>query len=189
MFYLKAITAILLSMLSLTVAAELKNTVEYKYYVISPRTVYEIKPELMRHSPIRAGSGSYNGHTDWYIDWKYHPAPGPYGCQLHNIVTRVHVIHTLPALSEYVSDKQTIDVFKQFNEALTRHEKNHGNNGLAAAREIDKALSEMPPQRDCRSLSRMADDIASAIVQKYIRADNEYDRITRSGETEGATIH
>ena len=167
----------------------LRESVEYKYYVISPRRPQEIKPELMRHSPIRAGNGSFNGHTDWYINWKYQPAPGPYGCQLHNIITRVHVIHTLPALSEYVTDKQTIDVFNTFNDALTRHEKNHGSNGLAAAREIDKTLSEIPPQRDCRYLSRMADDIASAIVQKYIQADDEYDRLTRNGETEGATIY
>jgi predicted secreted Zn-dependent protease len=209
MSYTKTAAGFLLSALALTVTASpsgttesakysqqdttrsnaLRESVEYKYYVISPRRPQEIKPELMRHSPIRSGNGSFNGHTDWYIDWKYQPAQGPYGCQLHNIITRVHVIHTLPTLSEYVTDKQTVEVFNKFNTALTQHEKNHGSNGLAAAREIDKTLSEIAPQRDCRYLSRMADDIASAIVQKYIRADDEYDHLTRNGETEGATIY
>ena len=63
--------ACLLLMISTGALAEVIETIEYKNYVISPRTVYEIKPELMRNTPIRDRSGSYNGHTDWYIDWQY----------------------------------------------------------------------------------------------------------------------
>lgn len=187
--YLKPLTGFILLLVSFTVIAEAIESIEYKYYVISPRSPYEIKPELMRHSPIREGSGSFNGHTDWFIDWKYQAAPGPYGCRLHSIRTTVRVVHTLPALSKNVTDKQTIEVFNKFNEALTQHEKNHGNNGLLAAREIDKALNGMQPHPDCRYLTRTADDIGNSIVQKYIQADNEYDRTTNSGLTEGAVIY
>ena len=165
------------------------ETIEYKYYEISPRAPYEIKPELMRRSPIREGGGSFNGHTDWYINWKFQASPGPYGCQLSSFQTTVHVIHTLPRLSSYVTDKKTIEVFNTFNKALTQHEKNHGNNGLTAAREIDKAFAEIQPQQNCRYLSRMINDIGNAIVQKYIRADDEYDRTTQNGFTEGAVIY
>lgn len=174
---------------SLSISAETIETVEYKYYEISPRSPYEIKPQLMHNSPIRAGGGSFNGHTDWYIDWKYQTASGPSGCQLHDIRTNVHIIHTLPALGQHVQDKQTIEVFNKFNTALTQHEKNHGNNGLTAAREMDKLFNEIQPQPDCRQLSRMVDDIGNSVVQKYIHADNEYDRITNNGLTEGAIIY
>lgn len=174
---------------SFTSIAEIIETVEYKYYVISPRTPQEIKPELMRHSPIRAGSGSFNGHTDWFIDWRYQTTQQRYGCQLLNAQTKVHVIYTLPALSEYVTDQQTIDVFNKFNDALTKHEANHGKNGLTAAREIDKAISEIPTQQNCRHLSRTFDHFGNTIVQKYIKADDEYDRVTQNGKTEGAVIY
>ena len=83
---------------SFSINAETIESVEYKYYEISPRTPYEIKPELMRRSPIREGGGTFNGHTDWYVSWKYQSGPGPYGCQLNNIQTTVHVVHTLPVL-------------------------------------------------------------------------------------------
>ena len=181
--------SLFLLLLSFTVAAEAIESVEYKYYEISPRTPYEIKPELMRRSPIRAGSGSYNGHTDWYIDWNYTTAPGPYGCQLTNIQTKVHVIHILPVLSEHVTDKQTIEVFNKFNDALTKHEKNHGNHGLSAAREMDKIFHEIEPQQNCRSLARMVDGIGNSIIQKYTQMDDEYDRTTNNGEAEGAVIY
>ena len=174
---------------SLPVGAEPTESVEYKYYEISPRTPYEIKPELMRRSPIREGGGTFNGHTDWFVDWKHQTRPGPNGCQLIDSRTSVRVIHTLPVLSSNVTDKKTIEVFNKFNAALTQHEKNHGNNGLAAAREIDKAFGELQPQRDCRQLSRSINDIANSIIQKYTRADNEYDRMTNNGHTEGAFIY
>jgi len=143
----------------------------------------------MRRSPIRSGDGSFNGHTDWYIDWQYGTAAAPHGCQLNNIQTKVHVIYILPALSEYVTDKQTIDVFNKFNTALTQHEKNHGNHGLSAAREMDKVFNEIQPQQSCHSLARIVDGIGNSIVQKYAQKDNEYDRATNNGATEGAVIY
>ncbi len=187
--YTKLLFGFLILTSSFTCLAETIETIEYKYYVISPRSPYEIKSELIRNSPIRDGGGSFNGHTDWYIDWKFHAAPGPYGCQLYNVSTKVHVIHTLPALSERVTDKQTIEVFNKFNVVLTQHEKNHGNNGLTAAREMDKLFSEIQPQQNCRYLSQMVNDIGNSTVQKYIHADREYDRITNNGLTEGAVIY
>lgn len=186
---IKTLAAVLLLGSSLAATAETIESVEYKYYLISPQSPWTIKPELMRYSPIRDRRGSFNGHTDWYIDWYFRPLAGPYGCKLADIKINVRVVHTLPALSEHVTDKQTIEVFNRFSEALTEHEKNHGNNGLQAAREIDRAFQALPPQRDCRSLTRMAEEAGKAIVQKYIQKDNEYDYMTRNGETEGAVIY
>lgn len=189
MFYLKSLSGFILLLISTASIAETIESIEYKYYVISPRSPYQIKPELIRRSPIREAGGTFNGHTDWYIEWKYEAAPTPDGCQLNDIKTTVHVVHTLPALSEQVTDKQTIAVFNKFVAALTKHENNHGNNGLSAAREMDKLFSEIPKQTDCRQLSRMVNDIGNSTVQKYIHADNEYDRTTHNGATEGAVIY
>lgn len=169
--------------------AQAIESIENKYYEISPRSPYEIKQELMRQSPVRAGSGSYNGHTDWYINWSFLATRDSYGCRATQIQTKVHVVHILPALSANVTDQQTIEIFNKFNTALTAHEKNHGNNGLLAAREIDKALNEIQPQRDCQSLTRMINNIGNSLVQKYTAKDNEYDRITNNGFTEGAVIY
>lgn len=170
--------------------AEIIKTVEYNYYDISPRNVGEIKPELMRRSPIRSGGGSsYNGRTDWYIDWKFQSSVGPNGCQVTGYQTHIRTVYTLPRLSEYVTDPQTIEVFDKFDAALVAHEKNHGEHGLSAAREIDQMIGEAPPQRDCRSLSRMVNGIGESVIKKYAALDDEYDRSTRNGMTEGAVIY
>ncbi len=181
--------ATLLLIASVNAMAETVESIEYKYYLISPRAPHEIKPELMRNTPIRERGGSFNGHTDWYIDWQYQTIQGPGICHIKNIKTKIHVVHILPALSEHVSDEQTIEIFNKFSEALTLHEKNHGNNGLSAAREIDSALNNMPAQQNCRYTIRMINETGNSIVKKYADADREYDRITQSGLTEGAVIY
>lgn len=172
-----------------SVSAQTIETVEYKNYTISPRSPYEIKTELMRNTPIRSRGGSFNGHTDWYINWSYQSTSSPYGCQLSDIKTSVHVVHILPVLSDHVSDQQTIEVFNKFRAALTQHEGNHGNHGLSAARDIDAAISTITTAQNCRYISRLVDDLGQQIVQKYIQQDDEYDRATNSGETEGAVIY
>ena len=179
----------LLLITSIDTIAETIESIEYKNYVISPRAAHEIKPELMRHTPIRDYKGSYNGHTDWYIDWQYQTRQEANICRINQLKVKVHVVHILPRLSEYVTDKQTIEVFNRFNAALTQHEKNHGNNGLSAAREIDKALNALQPQRSCHRTSWLIDDIGHSIVKKYVAADKEYDRTTNNGMTEGAVIY
>ena len=186
---MKITLSLILLLTSLTTLAAATESIEYQYYVISPRSPHEIKPELMRNSPIREGGGSFNGHTDWYVDWKYQTAPSPYGCQLRNSHVNVRVVHILPALSEYVTDTQTIEVFNQFNDALTQHELNHGKHGLSAAREIDEAFGVAQAQQNCRQMSRMLNDIGNAIVRKYAQKDSEYDYTTKNGFTEGAVIY
>ncbi len=178
-----------LLLVSFAAGAQVIESIEFRHYEISPRTPAEIKPELMRHSPIRTRYGSYNGRTDWHIDWKSRSTHTHNGCQLTATQTRVHVVYTLPALSKRVHDPQTIDVFNTFNDALTQHELNHGKHGLAAAREMDRLFNEIPPQRNCRILARIVDDIGNATVRKYAQLDRDYDRRTRNGETEGAVIH
>jgi len=179
----------LLASLSMTGQAEMLKKIEYKYYQISPRAPHEIKPELMRNTPIREFGGSFNGRTNWFIDWNFYSHATQYGCKLTNAITKVRVVYILPALSEYVTDAQTIEAFNKFNDALTKHEHTHGSHGLQAAREIDEAFKQIPPQRNCRNLGRYVDNMANSIVNKYSRIDEEYDRSTRNGETEGAVIY
>ena len=66
-------------------------------------------------------------------------------------------------------------VRKEFDEmyaALLRHERNHGKNGIRAARDIEKAK--------CKG--------GDAIIARYLQADKDYDRKTKHGKTEGVRL-
>ena len=189
MFLLKSILSLILLVSSFAIAAKTIETVEFKYFVISPQSPNDIRHELIRNSPIRNRQSLFTIHANWSIDWEYKAAPGPNGCKLYDIKTKVYVVHTLPSLSEQVIDKQTIETFNKFNDALTQHQDKHGNIGLSAAREIDETLQTIQPQQNCQHLARMVGATGRSIVQKYIQYDHEYDRTTNYGETEGAVIY
>ena len=170
-------------------SAEITSHAEDRFYVISPRSPHDIKNELRRMTPLRERGGSFNGRTDWKIDWRYQTTGDANGCNIHNVKVNISIVTTLPALSQYVTDPQTIKAFERFRDALVAHERNHGKNGLAAAEEIDAALSSIPTQRDCNAVSRLAEQYSQSIINKYVQKDREYDYRTRNGMTEGAIIY
>ena len=160
-----------------------------KYYTISPRTAQDIARELNWRSPIHENGNTFHGHTDWNISWNYQVQQLPDGsCALTNIQTSIETKYTLPKLDERITNQDIISRFNRFDKALTKHEHNHGANGLKAVSEIDEALHTLTPQRNCRQLDQHANQIGHNIVRKYIAIDNEYDRSTQNGRTEGAYI-
>ena len=169
-------------------AAEVSSTAEDHFYIISPRSPYDIKNELRRMTPLRERGGSFNGRTDWKIDWRYQTTGDAGGCNIHDVKVKINIVTTLPALSQYVTDPQTIREFERFRDALVAHERNHGKNGMAAANEIEQALKSIPTQRDCNAVSRMAEQRSQAIINKYVQKDHQYDYTTRNGMTEGAWL-
>ncbi len=168
--------------------AEVIENVHTEHYTIAPRTPYDIKRELNWRSPIRENGHVFHGRTHWIISWQYTSQQKPEGCRILDVTTEVEVKYILPALDTRVSDPNTTERFNRFSEALVAHERNHGANGLKAAREIDASILALPPQTDCRQLENTANATGQAIISKYAAIDNEYDRRTMNGRTEGAFI-
>jgi len=171
-----------------SISASYPETNLTEYYTISPRAPQDISRELNWRSPIRENGVTYHGHTDWNVSWNYRVQEIPGGCAVTNIQTRIEIKYTLPTLDERITNPDIISRFDRFNAALTKHEHNHGANGLKAVSEIDEALHTLAPQRNCRQLDRQANQIGHGIIRKYIDIDNEYDRSTQNGRTEGAYI-
>jgi len=177
-----------LSILGSNANASYLETTMTEYYTISPRAPQDILRELNWHSPIREHGTTFHGHTDWNISWNYKVQQIPGGCTISGIQTRIDIKYTLPILNERTTNAATVLRFKAFNDALIKHEHNHGANGLKAANEIDAALHSIAPQRNCQQLDRYANQLGHGIIQRYIDIDNEYDRSTQNGRTEGAYI-
>ena len=75
-----------------------------------------------------------------------------------------------------------------FLEALRRHEEEHKEHGLKAAREIETVVLAVKPASNCEDLGAAANAAAEAIVAKYQALDEEYDRKTDHGRNQGATL-
>jgi predicted secreted Zn-dependent protease len=78
--------------------------------------------------------------------------------------------------------------WQQFADALKRHEDDHKDHGLAAGKEIEAALLAAKPESNCEDLAAAANSVAEAIVTKYQKVDQDYDRKTDHGRSQGATL-
>ncbi|HHO59699.1 MAG TPA: DUF922 domain-containing protein [Thiotrichales bacterium] len=165
------------------------ETVQTIHYAIAPATPYDILRQLNWRSPIRGNNAIYHGNTDWNIKWRFTTQQQQGVCRIRDIHTTVTVTYTLPVLDKSVTDQNTIARFEKFSKALEKHEHNHGRNGLTAAKEIDDALQALKPQASCRQLEQTANRIGRGIVSKYSAIDDDYDRRTQNGRTEGAFIN
>lgn len=70
------------------------------------------------------------------------------------------------------------------------NEKDRGgcDHGLAAGKEIEAALLAAKPASNCEDLAVAANSTAEAIVKKFQKLDQDYDRKTGHGGSQGATL-
>lgn len=183
------LSTFILFLLAFNTDASPTNSVKTVFYSIYPQNQYDILRELNYRSPVRSNAMVFHGNTDWNVSWRFQLQPVPGGCKLTSIKTHVDITYTLPALDGRVKDKETRKRFNAFSEALTRHEHNHGKNGLKAAKDIDDGLHNLRPAGNCRQLEQEANALGHRIVKQYSEADSEYDRVTQNGRTEGAFIN
>jgi predicted secreted Zn-dependent protease len=78
--------------------------------------------------------------------------------------------------------------WQKFVAAVRRHEDVHKDNAIKAGTEIETMLLSVKPHSNCEDLARTADAAAEEIVRKYQKLDEEYDRKTRYGRSQGATL-
>jgi predicted secreted Zn-dependent protease len=122
-----------------------------KHYSIKGKTADEIKANMKKKGP----KGHW-GYTEWYVKWSG-------SCKVD-----VSVKYIMPKLTS----KAPADVKKSFDKMyakLLKHEKNHGQSGILAGKEIEA--------KKCKN--------GDAILKKYNKRDKADDKKTKHGFTEG----
>ncbi|WP_298295485.1 DUF922 domain-containing protein [uncultured Litoreibacter sp.] len=133
-----------------------KITEQTKTYPVSATTATGLKAEMERRGPK-----GFWAYTSWNIRWTA-------GCAV-----RVKVVYTLPKHKNPSAMSPAVrKAFDAMLAALVDHEKQHGANGINAAREIDRA--------GCNGGQR--------IIRKYNKADRDLDRRTNHGAKTGVIL-
>ena len=79
--------------------------------------------------------------------------------------------------------------FDKYYKALLKHEKEHKNSGLYAARDIEKEILSLGAFNNCQKLEKIANNKGKNIIEKYNKRDKDYDQRTDHGRTEGVNIN
>jgi predicted secreted Zn-dependent protease len=135
-----------------------------------------------------AGTGGrYDGYTAWQIQWRYDYRASGNACAIAAATVSVRTSIKLPEWrNESTAPAELRAHWRRYLQALTEHENGHRDNGLAAAREIDRGLVALPAQANCNAMGAAANAFGQGILRKYNQRDLDYDSATRHGRTQGA---
>lgn len=179
--------ALLLLLLSSHVGAELQEQLDYREYEVNVAGHTSLRQALNASSPIRHNGQIYHGYTQWHVDWRFYWRPQADGrCRIERVTTRLQATITLPHLQGAPAALQ--EPFRRYRAALHEHELGHYRYGQTAARNIDRALRDLPPQPDCGTLEQRANQTGTQLLEQQVAAERRYDQDTAYGKTQGAWL-
>lgn len=161
----------------------------FEYYPITPATLEELKSELANKSPVSKNQLVYHGGTQWKLSPAYVLQVENNLCYLRQITIRLEGTYTMPKLADGATDTALVkERFERFYQGLLAHEKGHQSLWFEAAQKISDVLKAMPGQYHCKKLSMQANMRINTIVKAYQQHNQQYDKRTVHGQTQGASI-
>lgn len=159
-----------------------------KHYTVDGITENEIRNNLNIKKPINESGKSYDGYTEWFVNWNFWWNESNGTCEISKVKTKVNIKIILPKLKNRARTNSLTKKWKRYERALIAHENGHKSHGIKAANEIEKNIMNMKKRKTCKKLETEANRIAEDIVKKYQNIDVEYDRKTKHGMNEGAVF-
>ena len=129
------------------------------------------------------------GLTTWHIEWRFNLTPTPGGCRCSSFTTRTAITNTLPRWLPPTNAPPELRIgWARFATALAQHEAGHSRLALAAVAEMHKQIKALSEDLDCDALRKKINQVAQRTVDDFRRRDQEYDRSTNHGATQGASL-
>lgn len=158
----------------------------YVYYPVNASSKQELIAATAAHTPIKKDGLSDIADSSYAIQWRFYVKNWNRQCRIDTYVTDLRIEVTLPKLQ--VSTTEVQDLWARWYPNLLRHEMKHVAIAKKAANDIDDALRSLGSKANCKLLEQEANAVANEILAKAKAAQLAYDKETRYGETEGASL-
>lgn len=164
-------------------------TVKTETYDIYGTTAQELRDQMVLFGVTWRDGKKYDALTTWFTRWRYTWESGVHSCEITGVETSVEVIHRLPKWANKNDAPPALKRrWERYIKNLMMHENGHKDLGIAAAAEIEVAISGMPPERSCEALEAAANALGERTLDSYREIETEYDRETGHGRTQGAVF-
>ena len=183
------VVALPMGILAATVTAEPLVRLHTSYYYIDGPSATVLLAQLDKNGPLGVDGKRHPARTRWDIKWKLQSSQHGTSCTISEAAVIIGIAQTLPRWRG--EDKGSTSLkqrWTKFTESLLRHEEVHKQHGMQAGNEIESALRRVEPASNCEDMEVRADKVAQAIVSKYQKLDEAYDRETAYGLSEGGTL-
>ena len=153
------------------------------FYEIGGYTFMDVRREIYYRSPQRISNKVAVAWCSWEISWVINTIQDDTLCRINAIDTRIEVTITMPRWVNYASAGNGMkEAWDTYYTSVLQHEETHGNNGVAAARDIQRRLSELTGRYSCKDLQEDGNHLAHRIIKEYREKDEEFDRASLNAD-------
>lgn len=171
------------------VNAEPAIQIDTRYYAVSGQDAQSIYQNLKSRGPTGEDGQPYHAHTQWKLGWHYRWIESRSRCRLTRVEVSVDIDYLLPQLQpSEQQDKKLLEDWQNYYDALYRHEQQHKDHGVMAARELEQQLLKFDQPYDCQQLQTLLEKTAQGVMDKYDRLDKAFDRQTNHGINDGVVF-
>lgn len=158
-------------------AASLSRT--YSYFPVGGITVEEIEQELKRRGPqVSSSNMRHPGATRMEFKTRISYGQARGRCAVTKAIVTVGVKMILPRWTQRKrASPDTRLIWDTLAADIKRHEESHVVIAMNHARELEKALQALPPQRDCKAAEEKAGQISAQILATHDIEQDRFDRI------------
>ena len=184
---LKAAWALSLLLACGAAAAEVTQSDTQQPYTVPIAEGQSLRDALNAATPIRRGGKRFHGYTAWNVDWQFWWRSDASGrCRITRVSTQLTTTVQLPQLQGGTGAQRA--TFERYAKALHHHEQGHVQWGRDAAQAIDQGIAALPAAADCAALERNANALGKRLLEEHVGREQEYDRRTGHGATQGAQL-
>ena len=156
------------------------------FYPVSGRTVDALGASMIANEPNWESEHAW-GLARWRVSWRWRSTEHGSTCKLTAVRVLVHVHITLPEWQD--PERAATEVRQRWNvflDALRVHEYGHRDHAYLAGVQVHRALLALRTP-DCVDIPVEAERRAREAVLRHHRLDEEYERSTQRGWSQGAT--
>jgi predicted secreted Zn-dependent protease len=165
---------LVLSALALILAGCTSTSVSTGYYEVSGRTGKELDRSIARNAPMRGHAFAATQLT--IIPVSVMTGEDENGCRVTSAKFKVDAKITMPRWTNRKgASKNLQDGFDMFADYARLHEEIHVKIGEAAAREMERSVMALQPQKTCELLEAKAKRVIEDVQREHHKAQLAFD--------------
>ena len=160
-------------------AADPLITKTYSYYSVSGRTGAELERELYSLGPVLSETGTrHAGATRIKLGGSVKYENSDDRCRVIDAVVKLETHLTLPRWKDRKkASGMMVLIWDTLSADIKRHEERHAEIARQYARELERALESLRPQRSCETMQLRVDATTRKIVEKHAADQDRFDRV------------
>lgn len=174
-----AITALLLCLPASPGTADPLITKTYSYFTIGGLSGADLERELSKRGPVLSKTGiRHPGATRIKLGGsvKYEKSGGK--CRVIDATVKLETHLTLPRWrNRNKAGRDTVLVWDTLSSDIKRHEERHAEIARQHARNLEKALESLRPERTCKLMEDRTNKISKSIIDKHAADQERFDRV------------